>query len=161
MPTRRARLRRRVYQALPDWMKSHDFEVFSAILAVLGGLPLMVGQVDPGSAQALLPDVILRVWGGVLTMGGLLTLVGVIASSYRKYPDKAFWMRMEALGLTSLAYFCYLYDVCLWAVSLERTWTISAIVLAFGLVCHIRRAGIIMELEDFRWGIGLDPKVGR
>jgi hypothetical protein len=32
MPTRRARLRRRVYAKLPNWLKNHDFEVFAAVL---------------------------------------------------------------------------------------------------------------------------------
>lgn len=161
MPTWRARLRRKVYAKLPQWLKSHDFEVFSATLAILGGLPLVLGQVKPGSPEELLPQALIIVWGLVLTLGGCLTLVGVVLSSYRPYPDRAFWMRMEALGLTSLAYFCYLYDLCLWVVNFRATWTASAIILAFGVICHVRRVSVIMELEGFRWGLGLDSKVGR
>lgn len=158
MPTRRARLRRKIYRKLPRWLKNYDFEVFASSLGVLGGLPLMFGQVKPSSVDALLPHTVVQVWGAVLTFGCLAVFLGIYHSSRKHYPDKIFWMRVEAVGLTALAYFCYLYVLCLLLVAFQSAWVGIMIILAFGATCHVREATINIELEQYRLSLGLEER---
>lgn len=151
-------MRRKVYSRLPTWLKKHDFELFAAVLSVMGGLPLVFGQVEAGSVDALLPRPLVFVWGLVLVLGGLSVIVGVVVGVRKKYPDRAFWMRLEAVGLTGLAYFCYLYAVCIWGVAPSGAWLGSLIILAFGVTCHVREAAVLMKLEDYRLGLGLEER---
>lgn len=157
-PTRRARFRRRVYRRLPRWLRDHDFEVFAAGLGIFGGIPLLLGKIDPKSAEDLLPYPLVFLWGLNLVVGGAAVLVGVLMGSTRNYPDKAFWMRVEAIGLTAIAYFCYIYTLCLWFGAFRSGWLASIIILCFGIVSHVREAGVHMDLEEYRRHLGLREK---
>lgn len=154
----RSRVRRKIYSRLPQWLKKHDFELFAAVLSIFGGLPLAIGQAEPGSVDALLPSPLVTLWGMVLVIGGTLVILGVVFGAHRKFPDRAFWMRLEAVGLTGLAYFCYLYTICLWGVAPKTAWLGSLIILAFGITCHVREAAVLMKLEDYRLGLGLEER---
>lgn len=158
MPTRRARLRRRVYRRLPEWIRRNDFEVFTASLGLLSGIPLMLGKYEPYSIEQQLPRLIVMVWGLVLTLGCTLTLIGVIMGARTVFPKRVFWMRVEALGLTALAYFCYLYAICLFGVAFSQGGLAATFILGFGGVCHVRQASIQLELEEYRRTLGLSGK---
>lgn len=159
MTTRRARLRRKIYAKLPRWLKRHDFELFAAILSIVGGIPILLGQVDPSSPEDILPRPLVLVWASVLVIGGFSILVGVLLGSYRVFPERIFWMRVEAFGLTALAYFCYLYTFSILLVAIEGGWTAAAIIFALGAVSHVREVAIQMELEDYRRNLGLEERV--
>lgn len=158
MPTRRARLRRKIYAKLPRWLKRHDFEAFAAVLSIVGGLPILFGQVEPASPEAILPAVIVYAWATILVLGGVAVLVGIVMGSRHVHPERVFWMRVEALGLTALAYFSYIYMVCILAVSAKTGWPAAMIILAFGSVCHVREVAIQMELEQFRRNLSLEER---
>lgn len=158
MPTRRARLRRRIYRRLPRWMKEHDFEVFAAFLGIAAGLPILLGEVQPASPETLLPRAVVFIWALVMVAGCSAVLVGVITASRLVYPERIFWMRVEALGLTALAYFCYIYSVCVLGTSITTGWSAGMIIFAFGGVCHVREVAIQVELEEYRKSLGLKEK---
>lgn len=159
MPTRRARLRRKIYRHLPLWLRNHDFEVLAGVLGMAGGIPLVTGQVEPRSINDLLPHVVVFIWGLVLVLGCSSMLLGIIMASRTVYPARIIWMRIEALGLTALAYFSYLYTVCIIGVNLQTGWLVGMIVLVFGGVCHVREVAIHMDLEAYRLSLGLEEKV--
>ena len=159
MPTRRARLRRRIYHKLPKWLKRHDFEVLAAILSIFGGLPILFGQVEPASPEELLPPIVVYTWASVLVLGGISILVGITVGVRAVFPERVFWMRVEALGLTALAYFSYIYIVCILVVSAKTGWPAAMLILAFGGICHVRSAAINIELEEYRRNLGLEEKV--
>jgi hypothetical protein len=154
--TWRARLRRKIYAKLPRWLKSHDFELFAAFLSILGGLPLVLGQVEPTSVDALLPPLLVLVWGIILVQGGILVILGVIKSSHTVYPARAFWIRIEGLGLSSLSWFCYLYAVCILAYTIKAGWLSAMVVLVFGFICHVRQMALQTKLEEYRMNLGLE-----
>lgn len=156
--SRRTRWRRMVYKRLPRWMRNHDFEIFAAVLTVFAGLPLLFGQVASASVESLLPLFVVKVWAFVLTLGGILIMTGVFMTYKTMFPQRAFWMRIEALGLTALAYACYLYSICIIAVTLVASWPAAMLVLAFGLTCHTRELAVQLQLADFRSGMGLDER---
>lgn len=157
-PTRRARFRRRVYGRLPLWLREHDFEIFTACLAIIGGAPLVLGQIEPTSAEALLPYPVVFLWGLTLVLGGLTVLLGLIRTSQEAFPQRAFWMRVEALGLAAMAYFCYVYVVVLLVNSWRTSWLAAMIILSLGIVCHVRETSILIKLEEYRSSLGLDRK---
>jgi hypothetical protein len=158
MLTRRARLRRKIYSKLPKWFKTHDFEVFASLLGILGGLPLVFGQVSPTSVESVLPRPIVEAWGIVLVGGCIAILGGILVGASRVYPERIIWMRLEAIGLTALAYFCYIYTVCICGVNFENGWTAGLLILAFGVTCHVREASINIELEQYRLNLGLEER---
>lgn len=158
MPTRRARIRRRVYAMLPEWLKNHDFEVFAAVLGVFAGFPILLGQVQPSSPEDLLPRPVVFLWALTLVLGGMTILVALIFSSRVNFPARVFWMRMEALGLTAVAYFCYVYAICIMTIAIRSGWPAALLVLAFGCVSHVREASIHDELETYRKSLGLRGK---
>ena len=155
---RRSRIRRAIYRRVPKWLKRHDFEVFAACLGILGGLPLVLGQVRPKSVEDVLPRAIVFGWGLILVLGCIAVLTGIIAASRTVFPQRAFWMRVEAMGLTALAYFSYMYLLCILAVSPSTGWVAAMLILTFGLVCHVRQATIQLEIEDYRLSLGLREK---
>jgi hypothetical protein len=159
MPTRRARLRRRIYRKLPNWLKKHDFEVFASVLGMFSGLPVLLGKVDPQSVEALLPGPVVFAWGLTLVFGCLCVLIGVFQGSRRTYPKRIFWMRVEALGLTALAYYCYIYAVCILGFNFTNGYPAAMLILTFGGVCHVREATIHMEIEEYRASLGLRERV--
>lgn len=158
MPTRRARLRRRIYAILPAWLKNHDFEVFAAVLGIFAGAPILFGQVEPASPEELLPWPIVYMWALTLVVGCILILVALVAGSKVEYPKKMFWARMEAWGLSAIAYFCYIYFLCIMIIAASSGWTAGIIVLAFGCISHIRHASIHDDLENYRRSLGLTGK---
>lgn len=159
MPTRRARVRRHIYALLPQWLKRHDFELFAASLSIMAGVPILMGQVEPTSPEAVLPRPLVMVWAVVLVVGGILVITGVVVGNKHVYPSKMVWARTEALGLTALAYFCYLYSLCIISVASETGWSGALFIFGFGVVCHIREVAIQMELEEYRRGLGLRDRV--
>lgn len=158
MPTRRARMRRRIYALLPIWLKNHDFEVFAAVLGIIGGFPILLGSVEPASPEELLPRPVVLLWALTLVLGCFTILIALIFGSRVQYPKKMFWARMEALGLSSIAYFCYIYCLSIMAVAPSAGWTAAIIVLAFGGVSHIRHASILDDIENYRRSLGLRGK---
>lgn len=158
MPNRRARLRRRIYNILPKWLRENDFEILASVMCLISGLPLVLGRVKPRSIEALLPPPVVTIWGILLTLGGLLVLVGIAFEARTNFPRKADWLRVKALGLSCLAYACYVYMVCVLGVQPKSGSVVAALLLTFGGICHIREAGIHIRLEQFRQSIGVEEK---
>lgn len=152
---RMVRFRRRIYKRLPRWVVDNDFELLASIFCLFGGIPLLLGKVDPTSVNQLLPHAFILGWGFVLTAGGLLVLVCILHEGRHKAKVLPGWLRFKALGLSCLAYSCYFYSVCLLGVSVRTSAVAVAITMAFGLICHIREMKIHDELEDFRSKLGL------
>ena len=152
---RMIRYRRRLYKKLPRWVVDNDFELLASVFCLFGGIPLLLGKVDPRSVNRLLPDAFTIGWGFVLTAGGLLVLVAILHESQSKAKILPGWLRFKALGLSCLAYACYFYSICLLGVSVENSAVSVAITTAFGLICHIREMKIHDELEEFRSKLGL------
>jgi hypothetical protein len=67
-------------------------------------------------------------------------------------------MRVEALGLTALAYYCYLYTVCIIGFNFASGRSASMIILAFGVTCHIREAAVMTEIDEYRRTLGLEER---
>lgn len=156
MHTRRTRIRRWVRSHLPLFVVQYSFELFVAILCLLAGVPYLLGEVDPQSLEANLPMPLVTVWGVMLTIGPLAMLAGI----YRHYKathieDVIFWQRVEAWGLSVLAYSAYIYAGAVLASSSKDGWIAAILVATFGAVCHIREIDVQLQVVETRMKMGL------
>jgi hypothetical protein len=158
MPTRRARLRRRIYNRIPAWFKNNDFEIFASMLCFFAGLPLVLGKINPASMEALLPIWVVFSWGFILSFSPLLIVLGLVKRSSRPVSESIFWIRVEAIGLTALAYSSYIYAVAIISAGVGAGWPAAMLITAFGLTCHTRELGLQVKIADFLLGLGVNEK---
>lgn len=147
-----SQLRRKLYLATPEWIRERDFEMFTAVLCFLAGVPLLItGQIEAGSMEEQLPMWVVRVWSGVLTFSPILVVLGVWrghkfeATMSRAIP----WLRTEASGLRLLSYAGYLYATIIAIVAQEDMGAAPFIVGIFALTCHSRAAYLTIKVEDY------------
>lgn len=73
----RARCRERVSRIVPRSVMEYPFEVMVGIIAVLMGLPFLIGTAAPASLIALVGTVAFYAWAAALTIGGVTVLAGL------------------------------------------------------------------------------------
>lgn len=119
MPTRRARMKRRLLSA--------PYSPIAAYLGFIAWVALPEG-VEPPSMREVLPHWLVVMWTISIALGGTFAVIGLLMGR----------LRVEAAGLTSLAYGAVLWGVVL-TVS-EHRWDLAtpALTLAIGLMCGIR-----------------------
>ena len=78
---RRERVRLFVLSKMPRVLIQETFEVFTAILCMITGVPLVFGRVNANSIEATLPEIAARVWGVTLLAGAVLTLAGLFIAN--------------------------------------------------------------------------------
>lgn len=161
MPTRRRnRVRRWVYLHIPEWLRKRDFEVFTAFLCLTASIPVVFGGRSGGQAASEMPPPVEYGWNVALFIGPILVLLGIFYSTrYGQEPERSIlWYRIEALGLTMLAYVGYLYTIAImfWAGTLNAVFA-SAVILTFALTCHMREVQIQLDLLTYKSAVGVQP----
>lgn len=152
----RTKIRRWWRRTLPNWMFAYDFEIFTAILCLLGGLPLIFGRVEPTSLEAQLHPYLVLAWGLILCVGPVAIIVGIARShNAEEIEDQLFWQRTEAWGLTALAYAAYIYAGAIFLTLSRSGWIAACLVVAFGFTCHLREVDIQLKITDMRYRLGL------
>lgn len=89
----------------------NPFEGYLLLAALLQGVAVLAGVAHPSSIQALLPTFLLYVWGALLTIGGGLSLAGLL---WPRDPFTAIEIKRFGLysaGLATLAYGAALISV--------------------------------------------------
>lgn len=154
--TKRTKVRRWVRKHIPTWLVLYDFEIFVALLCLLAGVPYLLGEVDPASLEAKLPKELVTVWGFILTIGPLAILIGIF-KHYRavRIEDRVFWCRIEAWGLSALAYSAYIYASAILLNLPTQGWIAAMLVYAFGAVCHVREIDLQLQVVETRAKMGL------
>lgn len=106
--------------------------IFILALCVVSGTPLMLGAVEPGSMDALITPLIVRLWGISLVLGALVTLAGM---SWRR---SIMGVLLEQMGSVAVGGCSLFYAV---AIMLEAGWSglvAAGIVTGWGLSCLFR-----------------------
>lgn len=157
--TRRTKVRQWVYNHTPLWFRLHSFELFTALLCVLGGIPLLLGKTDPGSLEAAMPSTFILVWGVMLVAGPAAILPGLILANRAELEeDEIFWRRVEAWGLSALAYSAYIYAFVAMFTNFQTGFVAGLLILDFGFTCHIRELEIMLRIANVRLKAGLDER---
>jgi len=123
----------------------HPFQTFMLALAVISGLPLILGHPQPRSIEATLPPWLATTWGVMLFGGAVVALLG----SYW-LGNYANALTIERIGLLVVGGAACLYGLTLLLVLGPSTAVAAGIVLGFGLaslkrafdIGHIMRAAI-------------------
>lgn len=148
-------IRRALYNRTPPWMLKNDFELFTALLCVSAGVPLLLtDQVDAASIEATLPLPLVKVWSLMLAVAPIVIGVGLFMASRRPMHLATFWIRFEAWGLRALAYAAYIYAIAIVVTNGLRTAPALAIIIAFGLTCHSRATVQTMKVERYLEALG-------
>lgn len=127
---------------MPRVLIQETFEVFTAILCISSGIPLVAGQVRAASVEATLPEILARGWGFVLLFGATLTLTGLIVANTHQGRNVLqrliFGHKIERLGLLALSWAGAIYGFSiLLAVGLGGV-VAAAIIFIFSLTCLTR-----------------------
>ena len=145
-----SKLRRKVYLSIPEWVRKRDFELFTALLCFLAGIPLLLTQqFETGSMEAALPNIAVSVWAFVLAIAPIAIVVGIWQSHRHDLPKAIPWIRCEASGLRLLAYVAYLYGVVIILVIGAKAGAAPFIIFIFALTCHSRSAYLTIKVEDY------------
>lgn len=113
---------------IPKPVLLYPFEIFLCCLCVLSGVPYMVGATAPSGIEQALPNTLIIVWGFNLTVGGLLTLIGM----GRLNP------RIMRAGLSVLGPTAMVYSLATIAYVGWRGLFAGLITFGFGMVCLIK-----------------------
>jgi len=130
------------YRSDPLQAGRHPFELFTLYLALLTGLPTVLGVIPPpGTVQEALPDIVQTAWAWVLFLGALTAIAGVY------WKDRATGLIAEQLGLAFAGVASLAYTGCaLWVAGIEAAVP-AALVAGFGVSC-IRRYFDIQQTLD-------------
>lgn len=161
MSSRRAKVRRKVYNRIPMWFRKNDFEIFTSLLSFSAGLPIVLGRVEPTALEATLPTLLVTAWAWILLMSPIMVITGLYKRSKRPVAEGVFWIRVEAIGLTALAYSSYIYTIAILTISPVQGWAACMMILAFGFTCHTRELGLQVKIADLLLGLGVDERERR
>lgn len=118
--------------------RRHPYQVFTAALLVVGGLPILLGGPKPGSINAYLPPALVYVWSAVLVAGGAALVAAAVVSS----PVTALYFERVAHG--PVAAMCFVYAGSVAAVTGLRG------VFAAGLVAGVAAAAVVRAVQVSR-----------
>lgn len=109
MPTRRARMRRKVLHALPEGFIARPEAAFLAILCFGTGIPTALGITQSQALYQLLPTGALNAWGVALLVGSAAVLSGILSIEIRDGYEvikraAAYRLGLRLLGLASVVY---------------------------------------------------------
>lgn len=112
-------------------------EAFLAFICLVTGFTLLFGKAETPSLEQLLPRWIAYAWAVELMVGGLVVLVGMFGR----------WVRVEQIGLVTLAFTCPCYALAIIAVvGIQQGLVSVAFLTAYSLACA-RRAWLIKQSE--------------
>jgi hypothetical protein len=106
--------------------RRHPMHLYVALLLTLSGLPVLFGDVRPGSLSQELPNVFVHIWAGTLVVCGLLIVVaGVVRNLFT-----ALYLELVASVPLALVLFAYANG----AMNVGGTRAIVPVSLLLGLV---------------------------
>jgi hypothetical protein len=127
---------------MPRVLIQETFEVFTAFLCIISGLPLVFGQVEANSINATLPIIAAQVWGLTLLVGAVLTLIGLLIANAVSGPGAFRRMisghKIERLGLLALAWAGGLYGTTILFTNGLGGFVATMIIYIFALTCLVR-----------------------
>ncbi|GAA3077768.1 hypothetical protein [Streptosporangium carneum] len=123
----------------------HPFELFFGGLAVFAGAFAVLGVVGSASVNALLPLPVVRAWGALQLLAGVLMVAGILLPYVRPRALVLGW-RIERAGLWPLAATAVIYAVVVLAYSGTRALYPAGVYLALAATC-LARAATVTRLE--------------
>lgn len=112
----------------------HPFQLFLLALCIVSGLPTLLGaNPGPASIEALLPELMVRVWSFMLVVGAAISLIGAALK------NRVNGILVEQVGLVMVGVAAVFYAFGIFIVIGFQVGAISAsIILGFGAACLYR-----------------------
>jgi hypothetical protein len=123
---------RRAARQLQRFADIEPFELFTAFMCVVVGIPLSLNGPRPNSIDDSLPALLVTLWGIELAVGGILTIVGLALTGTSR------GVRIERAGLLFLAAASAVYALVLVPLLPISSVTIALLVALAG-ACLWRR----------------------
>ncbi len=80
--TKRVQFRERLARIIPRVLTEYPYEILVGLIALLLGLPFLLGATAPASLLALVGTVAFHAWAAALVIGGFTVLVGLHLPAY-------------------------------------------------------------------------------
>lgn len=139
---RRERVRLFILARMPRVLIQETFEVFTAILCLISGVPLAIGKIEADSIEASLPRLFAHGWGISLLTGAVLTLVGLIIANNVNGPRAFHRMiaghKIERLGLLTLSWASGIYACSILLAVGVGGFVAAMLIFTFSLTCLTR-----------------------
>ncbi|MEV4093780.1 hypothetical protein [Streptosporangium saharense] len=142
---------RRTVQALGE----HPFELLFGALAAVAGTFAVLGVVGSASVNALLPMPVVRAWGALQLLAGVLMVTGILLPYVRSRALVLGW-RIERAGLWPLAATAATYAVVVLAYSGTRALYPAGVYLAIAVACLARAVAVTRRERELRQVGGRD-----
>ncbi len=78
----RVRSRERISKLIPRVLMEYPYELLAGLVALLMGLPFLLGAAAPASLLALVGSIAFHAWATALVIGGLTILAGLHLPAY-------------------------------------------------------------------------------
>jgi hypothetical protein len=163
MPTKRARF----FRWLNVMATEDTFELFFVLLCVVSGIPLMLGVVSsPQSLEAALPELLIRIWGATLLLGGLVALCGIGLRhednfKIKRRPRFIEGFILEGAGLVALASAAAVIALALIVLTGTKALFGVSTYFMFVLACLFRYRHIRKVVRKMREAIELETRLRR
>lgn len=133
---------------IPEAIVDHPFEILVGFLCLETGLGMLLIGFAPSSATALLPEVLIRVWGLVLALGGTLLLSGI----FLRYSKDKFMLGLlvERAGYYPLISGTLAYSVIILVRAGIAGMFPMLTYLVFAAICAIRHRQINYTVRQLR-----------
>lgn len=156
---KRRQWRHGVYHSVPIYFRRNIFEFFVSFLACTSGIVTFSTGIESEAIRTTLPLWLVFIWSVSLTIGPIFVIVGIVTQAKVFISKVPFWKRVEAFGLSNLAYVGYIYSIAivLQSILAEKNYgslPAVAFILAFALSCHYRVIEIHEEILEFKKDIG-------
>lgn len=143
-----------------DRMLSEDqFKVFFMLLCLVAGIPLVLGAPAPKSVEAL-PELVVRLWGITLALGGLTSLVGISMRHARRSRLFIEGLLVEGAGLVALASAAAVFATVI--IVVNATWSAAfgtATYFMFTVACGFRFRTIRRIVRKMQEAIKLESRL--
>lgn len=112
----------------------HPFQRYLLAVAIVGSLPLLIGEPTSGSVEATLPPAVVLAWGILLTLGCMTTLVGVYWPLREPITPRSFVtaLFLERLGLAIVWPTAFVYAAIIVLVAGWSGFLVAMLVAGFG-----------------------------
>lgn len=141
----------RLERWIPRPLLFHPWELLIAGLCLLSGIPLAAGAPSPNSINQTMPELVVRLWGGTLAIGGAAIVAGLVLGYIRPRLLTVGW-RIERGGLLALACASAVFAAAIMINTGWRGLLPGLTYLMFAVACGIRTVSILLTERGLRHG---------
>lgn len=129
---------------VPVPARRHPYQVFTAALLMVGGLPILFGGPRPGSINVYLPTLLVYVWASVIVAGGATLVAAAVVRS------QVTALYLERVAHTPIAVMCVVYAGSVVALVGWRGAFAAGLVLGIAVAAVVRAGQVSRTIRELR-----------